>query len=69
MTGRSAREIGDHLPHRLPARQIETGGRLVEKDHRRIPDETGRQVKAATHPAGVRRDTSLPGLGQAELPE
>ena len=46
-------QVGDDLPHALPAAQVEAGGRLVEEDHRGLADQAGREVEPAAHAAGV----------------
>ena len=51
----SARSAID-LPHHLAAGQVEAGGRLVEEDHRRLPDQAGREIEPAPHAAGVGAD-------------
>src|SRR6266516_3785581 len=46
--------------------RVEPGGRFIEEDHRRVPDEAHRDVQAATHATRVRRH--LP-LGRVVQPE
>ena len=49
-----AQLLVDEIPHRVPAPGIETSRRLVEKEHRRAPDEAHRDVEAAAHATGIR---------------
>ena len=60
------REFFDRLPHLDAALWVEPRGRLVEEDHRRVPDEAHRDVEAAAHAAGVRRYPPLGRVGQRE---
>ena len=48
-------ELLDAVPHLDASLRVEPGGRLVQEDHRRVPDQAHRDVQAAAHPSGVRR--------------
>jgi hypothetical protein len=52
------------VPHLDASFGIEAGGRLVEEDDGRIPDEAHRDVQAAPHAARVRRDLPVGGVSQ-----
>ena len=59
-------EVPDDLPHDPPTARVEPGRRLVEEDDPRIADEGHRQVEAAAHAAGERRDGLLRRLDEVE---
>src|SRR3981081_1015748 len=56
----------DGLPPPDAPLRGQPGGRLVEEDDRRIPDETHRDVQTAAHATGVRRYPPGARLGQRE---
>ena len=60
------REPLDLDPHRGPRLRVEPGGRLVEEEHLRLVDETGRDVEAALHPAGVAARDAVGGVAQSD---
>ena len=64
---RTARdELGDHVPHAEPAARVETRGRLVEEQHRRLGDERACEVETPPHASRVPADGSFRGVGQVE---
>ena len=62
-------ERPDGLPHIQPCLWVEPSGRLVEEDDRRIPDQTHRDVEAATHAPRVGRRPAFAGVGESETVE
>ena len=56
----------DRVPELDAAADVEPGGRLVEEQHRRPGDQRGGQVEAAAHPARVRADEPVGGVGEVE---
>ncbi len=48
------------------ADRVETGGRLVEEQHRRLVDERRGEVQAPTHAPRVRPDLAVGGLDQVD---
>jgi hypothetical protein len=62
-------EIADGLPHHAAAARVETGGRLVEKDDARVPDQGHREIEPALHAAGVGLRRLGGRVGQVELVE
>ena len=46
--------------------RVEPGGRLVEEDHRRVPDQAHGDVEAAAHASGVRRHPAVRRVGELE---
>jgi hypothetical protein len=67
--GAAGGQVADHLPHLLPARRVQTGGRLVEEQHVRGENQAGGDVEPAAHAAGERLRRLVGRLGQAELLE
>jgi hypothetical protein len=61
-----AGQLGDDLPHLLPAARVQPGGRLVQEDHRRLADQARREVEPAAHPAGVGLHQPAAGVGEVE---
>ena len=59
-------QAADHAPHALPARGVEAGGGLVQKEHGGPHDQAGGQVEAAAHAAGVALDHAVGGVVQLE---
>ena len=64
-----ARQVLDLLPQLGPCLGIEAGRRLVEEQHLRAVHQAHRDVEAALHPAGVRLDQPVGGLGERETLE
>ena len=67
--GAAVGELADGLPHLQASLRVEAGGRLVEEDHRRAPDQAHREVETATHAARVGRHPPSPGVGEREAVE
>lgn len=59
-------EVSDGLPDLVARLRVQSGGRLVEEDDRRVADQAHRDVEPATHPAGVGGRLPGPRLGQSE---
>ena len=59
-------QAAQHLPQVGAAARVETGGRLVEEQHRRRRDQADREVEPAAHAAGVGLDRPVGGVGQRE---
>jgi predicted ATPase/DNA-binding SARP family transcriptional activator len=59
-------ELPDAVPHLDAGLRVEPGGRLVQEDHRRLPDEAHGDVQAAAHAAGIRRHPPARRVGEAE---
>ena len=59
-------ELLDAVPHLDARLRVEPGGRLVQEDHRRIPDQAHGDVQAAAHASGVRRHPPLGRVGELE---
>jgi hypothetical protein len=53
-------------PHLEAGLRVEPGGRLVEEDDRRVPDQAHGDVQPAAHPAGVGRHPAPGGVGELE---
>ena len=62
-------ELPDGPPHLDAPLGIEPGGRLVEEDDRRIPDEAHGDVEAAAHATRIRRNPPCGRVGQREALE
>ena len=60
-------ETFDHGPHIRTARRVQAGGRLVEKEHSRVGNKRGGDVKASAHPSGVRLGRPVRRVSEAEL--
>ena len=56
----------DRVPQVDAAADVEAGCRLVEEQDRRPGEQRCREVEAATHPAGVRADEAVAGVGEIE---
>ena len=56
----------DEPPHLDPAPGVETGGRLVEDEDRRVGHEAGAEVEAAPHAARVGLHLAVGGTGERE---
>ena len=54
------------VPHHDARLGIEAGRRLVEEQHARAVHEPERDVEPAAHPAGVRLDDPVGGVGDAD---
>ena len=65
---RSTRSLDDP-PEIGAAPGVEARRRLVEEEHRRLVDERAREVDAAPHPARVRANEAVAGVGQVEALE
>ena len=50
----SVDQAADDVPHVLALGRVETGGRLVEEDHRGTADQAGREVEPPAHAAASR---------------
>ncbi len=59
-------ESSDLLPQRDPTHRVESGGRLVEEQDRRLVDQRQREVETAPHPARVGADSAIAGRGEAD---
>jgi len=59
-------QVADDLPHVLALGRVETGGRLVEEDHRGSADERRRQVEPASHATRVGLRRTVGGRTQVE---
>ena len=59
-------EFLDAVPHFDARLRVESGGRLVQEDHRRVPDEAHGDVQAAAHASGIRRHPSLRRVSELE---
>jgi len=57
------------LPHALPARRVEAGGRLVEEQDRRARHQAGGEVEPAAHAARVGLHHAPGGVGEVEALE
>jgi hypothetical protein len=49
--------------------RVQARGRLIEEDHRRVPDQAHGDVEPAPHAAGVGRHLAPAGIDQVELGE
>jgi hypothetical protein len=59
----------DAVPHLDARLGVEPGRRLVQEDHRRIPDEAHGAVEAAAHATRIRRYPPRGRVGQRETIE
>lgn len=59
----------DDIPQIEPGTRVETGGRLVEEQHRRIGHQRARQVQAPAHTAGVALHRTVGGVAEPEAVE
>ena len=59
-------QAADLVPQRQARGRVQAGRRLVEEQHLGLVDERHREVQAAAHAAGVRRDAAVGGAGQAD---
>ena len=59
----------DDLPQVVAALGVESGGGLVEEEHRRPGHEGGGQVEPPAHAARVGLERPVAGVGQIELVE
>ena len=64
--GAGGDELADDLPHLLPAADVETGGGLVEDQHRGLGHQRPGQVEPAPHAAGVGLGRAAAGVGEVE---
>ena len=62
-------QLVDEVPHRVAAAGVEPGGRLVEEQHRRPPDEAHGDVEATAHAARVGAGAAVGGAGEVEALE
>ena len=64
------RTLGDHpldlVPDLVAGPGVESGRRLVQVEHGRLPDHRGGQVETAPHSAGVLHRGPLGGVGERE---
>ncbi len=54
------------LPQLVATLRVETGGGLVEEQHRRPVHQRGGEVEAAAHAAGVRAGDAVGGVRERE---
>src|SRR5262249_57445704 len=50
--GAAVRKAGDEVPELAPCLRVEAGGRLVEEEQLRVPDDAQRDIHPAALPAG-----------------
>jgi hypothetical protein len=62
-------ELLDHHPEVVAAGRVESGGRLVEEEHRRAVHEGGAEVEPSPHAPGVGAGRTIGRVGQPELLE
>ena len=57
-------QFPDCMPHLVARLGVQAGGRLVQENHLRIPDQAHRDIKPAPHSTGIGTRPTGPRLGE-----